>query len=316
MEEVAHDEQPVPDARGLGCEDPAGELPDGRRQHELTIKRVMTDEEWAAAQEVNGLLSSLVNTSYNRLMSRIEFFFAGIEEVLKVLNRREARSPDPPLRERFSEALFALRTFQDHMPHDLRKLFGGDRAAAADVFQAACSTEYDRSFEYRLGHNLRNQAQHKQDVIEVKYHVSVVPPDGVERRVDTIVSEGLLDQAISGGGKWQARVREELKTRDRPIRADQLLRSLQVSAARIMASTMVARRDEIERAIAEVRKLATEADCTGHPALMHYGPPPQERPPGLGRQHRSPIFRSKHVTYLRRRWRTQTACCGQPSRCR
>ncbi len=253
---------------GLGCNEKSqGDT--GGVHHDLRVRRYLVDDEERPVLQANDLLYALTNSAYNRLAHKLDEFFEGIELLRRFMETQEP-APEPGLRERFGDVLYAFRVYLDHTPNELKKLFGSGSAAERE-FRTACSSEYDGWFEYRLSYNLRNEAQHKRDVVTVTYGSTVVGVGLVDRRVEISVSDAVLNEALQND-KWQARVRRELEDHPRPIRADDLLRALQASVTRILAKTLLAQRDQIADAITLVRSLANEAKCKDEAVLIRRKP--------------------------------------------
>jgi len=126
---------------------------------------------------------------------------------------------------------------------------------------------------YRLAYDLRNVSQHRSDVLHVSFGKRIAEV----ARVEAAVSDRVLDDAIADT-KWQAQVREELKTHPRPIDAANLLRVLRGCLQRIYFRTLLAQRTDIESAIRIVQELAERVECSGELALVAAGPPEPEIP--------------------------------------
>jgi hypothetical protein len=210
---------------------------------------------------------------YGRLTARIDAFFEGVSKTAASMEEGGAlEPPDPPLTERFGDALYAFRAFVDQTPHQLRKMFGRP-CPSVDSFRKACSEEYDRVFEYRLLSNLRNTSQHQSDVL----HVTLGKQLGKPPRIVTDISDEVLDEAIHNT-KWQARVRKELRIHSRPIDARDLLTVLRGCVQRIYFHALLSQRDEIEHALRTIGALADEVECEGELVLLTSGPPPSHIP--------------------------------------
>jgi hypothetical protein len=262
----------------LGCEEPPLLQPNGRLQHDIVGLRPLTHGELAEAERANELLSWLVNSPRDSAAKAIDEFFAGVAEAMDALITRSGKRPDPSLQERFGTALNQYKRFLDRTPKALRKHFG-DASGADTAFTAACRTEYDSSFDYRLAYNLRNETEHSQDVLTVNFSVLVLPNGKVDRQVSTTVSDDVLDAALDST-RWQASVRRELRSRPRPIRGDSILKRLHTSIDTAFNQALLSQRTAIQGAVARIRALADEAACQGRPSLLRYRPIDAGQPSG------------------------------------
>ncbi len=251
---------------GLGCEGKPSDLADGTRQHDLTHARLLDADEEARILAGAALLHRLTNSPHNRLEDKFKAFFSVLEEAKEALSKRDAKPPD--LREAFAETLTAFRVYLNHMPPWFREEHGKD-SEVERVWKRACSEEYDRSFDYRVAYNLRNESDHRSDVVDVRLSARVTGPQSSERRVSITLRDDVLDRAIADG-RWQARIRQELRTHPRPVIADDLLRSLYRSVDRILARTLLAQQQSIEDSIQTVRSAAASFECDGNPVLMRF----------------------------------------------
>jgi len=236
--------------------------------HEMNQVRSLTPDEAADALKANALLHALTtaDSPYGRLEARLDQFDLGVSSARQSMEAGGLRT-SPPLGERFGDVMSAFGRFINQSPHRLRAVFG--RASAGErAFLAACKTEYDRAFEYRLAWNLRNETEHRTDVLRVTLGQALGQP----ARVDTVISDEVLNNALKDT-KWQALVREDLKERTRPIDAHDVLRVIRGSCQRIHFSALLAHRGEIERALEIVRELAYAAKCDGQLALVSARPP-------------------------------------------
>jgi len=170
--------------------------------------------------------------------------------------------PDPSVNQVFHDVLSAFAAFVNQMPHWLKTVFG-DGSAAIDAFQSACSQEYDRAFEYRLLYNLQNESRHRTDVLHVEYKKALGEPG----RVEASISDQVLDHAIADT-KWQARVRDEIATRSRPIDAPDLVAVIRGCVLRTYLVALFAERQAVEKAIGLIQDLANDIDCKGDIALV------------------------------------------------
>jgi hypothetical protein len=259
----------VEDLWGIGCEEVPVDLPDGRRRHGITIRRVLTDTEVEVAQAANSLLAEQVNSPYARLMHQFGQLFDGVDATLRLTNAAERLEGDS-LQQRFNNVLHAFKTFLDHTRSGLRRRYGKG-SAVEDEFIAACAAEYDTTFEYRLCYNLRNEAEHKRDVVDVSFGGRLNQDGSVQRHVSMTLAKAIVEDPLLK--RWQAPVRRELRAHPQPIQADQLMQDLQLCIGRIFAKTLLAQRTGLEGAIASIRELSRQAECDGRPALIHYGPP-------------------------------------------
>jgi hypothetical protein len=273
------------DVWGIGCEEIPADLPDGRRRHGITMRRILNGAEVEAARSANDLLAEEINGPYGRLMDKFADLFEGIDATLRLTTPADRLAGDS-LPERFNTVLHAFKTFLDHTPSSLRRRYGRG-SAVEGVFVAACTEEYDTAFAYRLSYNLRNEAEHKRDVIDVSYGGRLTADGSVRRNVRMTIANAILDDPVLD--RWQPRVRLELRAHARPVSADELMRVLQISTARIFAKTLLAQRAGIETAIAAVRLLSAEADCKGRPVLIRYGPPDPSVPDATTTMHISPL---------------------------
>jgi hypothetical protein len=250
----------------LGCEGSTRNLADGTRHHDLTLIRVLEELESERVLAAAELLHRQVNSPYNRLNDKFTALFAGIDQAKEVFASRGGKPPD--LRDRFAEALTAFRIYLNHIPPWLREQHG-EHSAVEAAWKRACAEEYDRSFEYRLAYNLRNESDHRSNVIDVTFKARVTGPQSAVRQVTVSLNEEVLNRAASDQ-HWQARVREELRTHPRPIHADELMRSVYASLQRILAKTILAEREGIDSAISTVHTLTRNVDCDGTLVLMRY----------------------------------------------
>lgn len=243
-------------------------------KHDIREVRSLTDSDATAARRANGVLRSITSpdSPYARLEARLDAFDQGVTDAINSMEQGPLVRPDPPLSERFSDVLNAFRVFLDHTPHRLRTQFG-KQSAAEEAFGKACNQEYDHAFEYRLAYNLRNASQHRGDVLDVTYEKQI----GMAARVRAVISDEVLDDALSDR-KWQARVRNELKTHPRPIEAADLVLVLRGCLQRIFFRTVFAQRTDIESAIETIRGFAQDVECAGELALVAGGPPDPQVP--------------------------------------
>jgi hypothetical protein len=241
-------------------------------KHDITEVRPLTDAEAAEALRANSLVHSVTTarSPYGKFEARLDAFEQGVSDAIASMESGPLQRPDPPLDQRFSDVLHAFKVFLDHTPHRLRKAFGKS-SPAETAFREACGAEYDHAFEYRLAYNLRNEAEHRTDVLSVNYAKSI----GTPARVRAVIANDVIENAIRDT-KWQARVRRELKDRVGPIGAPDLLVVLRGCVQRIYFRTLLAQRREIEEAIATSERLAQDVDCAGELALVGYGPPDPE----------------------------------------
>jgi uncharacterized protein (DUF4415 family) len=259
---------------GVGCEGQAIDREDGTRQHDLTLVRLLEEDETDGVMAATALLHRQVNSPYNRLDEKFTAFFSGIDEAHDALSRRDGRPP--PLQERFAEVLTAFRVYLNRTPSVLAELHGA-KSAVERAFKSACTAEYDRLFDYRLAYNLRNESDHRTDVVDVSFKARVTGPQSSEQLVTITINNDVLDHAMTDD-RWQARVRKELATHPRPISGEELLRALHTSVQRILAKTILAQRASIEAAIVTVRAVAGEIECDGERVLMRYGRPDPDFP--------------------------------------
>lgn len=251
---------------GVACEEPPAALPEGNRQHGITIFKEFSEVESNQARAANELLGAQVHSPYSRLVAKFDALFEGIETTLQLRTAAD-RLPGESLSERFNNVLHAFKIFLEHTPSDLRKRYG-EGSVAETEFVAACTAEYDASFDYRLACNLRNEVEHKRDVVDVSYSAQRVSLDVVERHLNMTISDAILDDPVLRG--WQAPVRTELRAHSRPIVADAVMHSLRLSVGRILARTLLAQRVGIDAAIELVRDLAADANCVGRLSLVYY----------------------------------------------
>ena len=96
--------------------------------------------------------------------------------------------------------------------------------------------------EYRPAWNLRNETEHRTDVLRVTFGKALGQP----ARVETVISDEVLNNALEES-KWQARVRKELKERPRPIDAQDVLRVIRGCCQRIHFSALLAHRGRLSK---------------------------------------------------------------------
>ncbi|HVC77534.1 MAG TPA: hypothetical protein VND96_13565 [Candidatus Micrarchaeaceae archaeon] len=203
-----------------------------------------------------------------RFENRLEQFDGALAAALNSMSAGVPARPDSSLNQLFSDVLSAFAAFVNQTPHWLIKLFRGD-TPSAEAFRSACRLEYDRAFEYRLAYNLQNETRHRADVLRVEYRKALGEPG----HVDVAIADEVLDHAIHDD-KWQARVRREIETHNRPIEAADLLLVLRGCVQRIHLRSLLAERNTMDRAINLVQSMADGAQCVGELALVTRRPAP------------------------------------------
>lgn len=250
---------------GLGCVSHAAP-----RQHSIAVTIDVLPEERARISASVHYLHSFRRTAYAEFLKAADAYWQRKQVLLAALDQStfQQESERAPLSEAFTAILNRFKEYLDHTRFRLARRYGKGSSELAG-FDAECSRQYDGSFAYRLFGQLRNEALHKQRVIDVSATGRVTPDGRRERIVETTVADEVLDEADAPGSEWNRRVAREVLSLGRPVHVDPLLNELITAVSRIEAFRLLLEKPRVEREIAFIRETAARVQCPdGEPSLI------------------------------------------------
>lgn len=182
----------------------------------VIIQFDMSDDEYVAAVEANGVLSrfrsnmrlfNLIPRNYEDFLNSIELSF---NQIIKANNRELALDEAVlEINRYYLNFLSSVRTYLDYTEANLKKEFGNN-SPIAKKYKSYCSEAYDNNFAYRFIYKLRNYSQHCGfPITYLGWDANVV--DLEKKQVSFQFRLGVnRDELLSYDG-WGQSLREDLK---------------------------------------------------------------------------------------------------------
>lgn len=230
----------------------------------------MSREERARISAAVHYLHSFRRTAYAEFLKSVDAYWQREQALAAALDQHtfQEESERAPHSEAFTQVLDRFKSYLDHTRFRLSRRYGKG-SSELTAFDAECGGQYDSSFGHRLFGQLRNEALHKQRVINVSATGRVTPHGRRERIIETTVADEVLDEASAPGSGWNRRVAAELSSRGRPLYVDSLMTEAVSAISRLEGFRLLLEKLHVEQEIAFVRETAARVKCLhGDPSLI------------------------------------------------